>query len=83
MPTTVATAPELPTGTQAADLLASFTAVANTQPFDHTHHPALSLPCGKAEGMPVGMMLVGRAFEESLLYRAGAAFEQSGDWRER
>lgn len=53
----------------------------NTMPFDHTHHPAMSVPCGVREGLPVGMMLVGRAFEESLIYRAAYAFEQDADWR--
>lgn len=38
--------------------------------------PALSLPCGQDSGnMPIGMQLLGPAFSESLLYRAGAAFE--------
>lgn len=41
--------------------------------------PALSLPCGKTkEGLPVGMQLIGPAFSEKLLYRAGYAFEISG-----
>lgn len=41
--------------------------------------PALSLPCGTGEGgMPVGMQLMGPAFRESLLYRAGYAFETRG-----
>ena len=62
-------------------LEASFAAGPNTQPFDHTHHPALSLPCGLSDGLPVGMMLVGRHFEEATLYRAAHAFEQSDDWK--
>lgn len=38
--------------------------------------PALSLPCGEtAEGLPVGMQLIGKARSEPLLYRMGAAFE--------
>ena len=54
----------------------------NTQPFDVTHHPALSVPCGKVDGLPVGMMLCGRHYAEETLYRAAYAFEQSEDWRE-
>lgn len=39
--------------------------------------PALSLPCGRDhDGMPVGMMLLGSAFHEDVLYQAGYAFEQ-------
>jgi amidase len=55
----------------------------NTMPFDLTHHPALSVPCGMSDGLPVGMMLVGRHWDESTLYRAAHAFEQAGAWRER
>lgn len=57
--------------------------VLNTCQFDVTGHPALSLPCGLREGLPVGMMLVGRPFDEATLYRVAHAFEQAGDWRER
>jgi aspartyl-tRNA(Asn)/glutamyl-tRNA(Gln) amidotransferase subunit A len=37
--------------------------------------PALSLPCGLASGLPVGLQLVGRPFEEDTLLRAGAAYQ--------
>jgi len=55
--------------------------IANTAPFDITHHPAMSLPCGMRDGLPVGLMLVGKHFDESSIYRAASAFEQSADWR--
>jgi amidase len=50
---------------------------ANTCPFDVTHHPALSLPCGMSDGLPVGLMLVGRHFDEATLYRVGSAYERA------
>ncbi|RYF69202.1 MAG: amidase, partial [Comamonadaceae bacterium] len=53
----------------------------NTAPFDASGHPAMSVPCGLADGLPVGMMLVGRYWDESTIYRAAAAFERGGDWR--
>jgi amidase len=31
--------------------------------------------------LPVGLMLVGRHFDEMTIYRAAHAFEQSGDWK--
>jgi amidase len=34
-----------------------------------------------SDGLPVGMMLIGKHFDELTLYRAGHAFEQSGDWK--
>ncbi len=54
---------------------------ANTSPFNITHHPAMSLPCGMSEGLPAGLMLVGRHFDEAIIYRAAYAFERSIDWR--
>jgi amidase len=45
-----------------------------------TGHPAISIPCGMEDGRPIGMMLVGRHFDEATIYRAAAAFEASGDW---
>ncbi|CAM5761463.1 glutamyl-tRNA(Gln) amidotransferase subunit A [Labrys miyagiensis] len=53
----------------------------NTASFDVTGHPAMSLPCGLVDGLPVGMMLVGREHEEETIYRAASVFETSGDWR--
>ena len=87
MPTTPTTAlPLPPAGAPREAILAAAAApVGNTQTFDHTHHPALSLPCGarRAEGplgevkLPIGLMLVGRAFEESTVYRAAHALERA------
>ena len=50
----------------------------NTCPFDVSGHPAFTVPCGKMTGLPVGMMLVGRHFEELTLIRLAQAFETSG-----
>jgi amidase len=47
----------------------------NTAPFNATHHPALSLPCGEAGGLPIGLMLVGRHFGEATVLRAARACE--------
>jgi amidase len=55
--------------------------IGNTAPFDITHHPAMSIPCGMVDGLPVGLMLVGKHFDEPTIYRAAHAFEQSGDWK--
>jgi amidase len=55
--------------------------LANTAQFDMTHHPAMSLPCGLVDGLPVGMMLIAKAFDEETIYRAAAAFERGVDWR--
>ena len=36
------------------------------------------MPCAKSEGLPIGMTLVGPAWGEAMLLRAGHAFEQTG-----
>ena len=53
----------------------------NTAPFNLSRHPALSVPCGMIDGLPIGMMLIGRHFEEATIYCAANTFEQSCDWR--
>ena len=55
--------------------------ISNTAPFDITHHPAMAVPCGMADGLPVSLMLVGKHFEEPTIYKAAFAFEQAGDWK--
>ena len=84
VPTTAMKAqPLLPTDAPVdAQIAAGFINLSNTSPFDVTHHPAISIPSGMVEGLPVGLMLVGRHWEEATIYRAAHAFEQSGDWRE-
>jgi amidase len=83
MPTTPMKAPALPPADAPREVVIdqAFPPLTNTMPFNNTHHPAMSLPCGLIDGLPIGMMLVGRHFEESTIYRAAHAFEQSGDWR--
>ncbi len=48
----------------------------NTCPFDITGHPAMNVPCGVSQGLPVGMMLVGRHGEDGTVIRAAFAYEQ-------
>lgn len=48
----------------------------NTAPFCATGHPAITVPCGKADGLPIGLMLIGEMWHEELLYQVAAALEQ-------
>lgn len=45
--------------------------------------PALSLPCGFADGMPVGISLVGRPFSEGMLLNLGREYQSKTDWHLR
>lgn len=47
--------------------------------FNVTGHPALVVPCGFADGLPVGLQLVGRAGDEATLCRIGHCYEQATD----
>ncbi|WP_318570717.1 amidase [Salinigranum marinum] len=53
----------------------SLTPGANTAPFNHTGHPALTVPCGTVDRLPVGLMLVGSRFDERTLFQLGSAVE--------
>ncbi|GAA1504290.1 amidase [Nocardioides humi] len=49
--------------------------------WDTTGNPVLSLPIGlTAEGLPLGLQIAGRPFEEALVLRAGDAYQQVSDW---
>jgi aspartyl-tRNA(Asn)/glutamyl-tRNA(Gln) amidotransferase subunit A len=46
--------------------------------------PALSLPCGfDAQGMPIGLQIIGKPFDEATILRAGHAYEQATEWHQR
>jgi len=44
--------------------------------------PGMSIPAGLADGLPVGLQLIGKSFDESTLYKAGYAFEQATDFHQ-
>ena len=46
-----------------------------TLPFNVTGHPAISVPCGLAGGLPLGLQIVGRRSDEATVCRVAAAFE--------
>lgn len=44
--------------------------------------PAIALPCGFSRaGLPIGLQIIGRPFEEDVILRAAHAYEQSTQWR--
>lgn len=55
-----------------------------TYPFNLTQQPAASVPCGfTRSGLPAGLHVVGRMFEDATVLRACQAYEQATDWMER
>ncbi len=53
-------------------------------PFNVTGQPALVIPAGFASsGLPLSLQLVGRPFDEAMLYRVAAAYEAATGWTKR
>jgi aspartyl-tRNA(Asn)/glutamyl-tRNA(Gln) amidotransferase subunit A len=81
MPTTPVAAPPIegPDAVELARLLTRYTA-----PFNLTGLPALSLPCGfTAEGLPIGLQIIGPDWGEAKLLRGAYAYERVTDWHQR
>lgn len=49
--------------------------------YDLTGFPAISLPCGfSSAGLPIGLQIAGRAFEETTTLKVAHGYEQATDW---
>ncbi|MCC5860050.1 MAG: amidase [Ectothiorhodospiraceae bacterium] len=76
MPTTPMKAMPKPADRSLATVLGSALGnLYNTAPFDVTGHPAMNVPAGVSDGLPVGMMLVGRHWEDAIVLKAANAFQ--------
>ena len=53
-----------------------------TYPVNFSGHPAASIPAGMADGLPVGMQLIGRRYADADVLAASAAFERLRPWRD-
>jgi amidase len=77
MPTTPQKAQPFPKEAEVENyVIANLNMTANVAPFDYTGHPGMNVPCGFSEGLPIGMMLVGKHFGEQTLLNAALAFEK-------
>ncbi|MGX7696974.1 amidase [Gordonia polyisoprenivorans] len=78
MPTLPYVASELPGAgiDRATYLTKALGMIANTAPLDVTGHPALSVPAGLVNGLPVGTMIIGKHHDDATVLRVGQTFEQ-------
>ncbi|HWN92920.1 MAG TPA: amidase family protein, partial [Verrucomicrobiae bacterium] len=55
-----------------------------TRPFNLSGHPAASIPCGFTEGgLPMGLHIIGRPFDEATVLRVADAYQRVTDWHTR
>lgn len=78
MPTSPTTAFQL--GEKVADPLQMYLADVYTIPVNLAGLPGISIPCGFAQGLPIGVQLIGKPFDEATVLRAAYGYEQSTDW---
>ncbi len=70
-------------GERTGDPLQMYLSDALTIPVNMAGICGISLPCGFADGLPVGLQLIAPAFGESTLFRSAHAYEQATDWHTR
>ena len=79
-PTTAVSAPAI----DESELSTTFNLIRLTNPLNLIGSPCVSLACGFTEaGLPIGLQLVGRWFDEATVLRAAFAYEQATDWHNR
>ena len=78
MPTLPMKATEIPPVDMSREVYVrkAFEMMNNTCPFDATGHPAMNVPCGMSNGLPIGMMLIGRKGDDATVLRAADAFQR-------
>jgi aspartyl-tRNA(Asn)/glutamyl-tRNA(Gln) amidotransferase subunit A len=66
------------------DVGASRVSAGFNPPWNLTGLPAFSIPCGfSAAGLPIGMQVVGRAFDEPTVFKVADAYQSITDWHAR
>ncbi|MBE0336829.1 Asp-tRNA(Asn)/Glu-tRNA(Gln) amidotransferase subunit GatA [Paenibacillus sp. 23TSA30-6] len=70
-------------GSQVDDPLTMYLNDILTIPVSLAGVPAISIPCGLADGLPVGLQIIGKAFDESSVLRVAHAFEQNTEFHKQ
>ncbi|UOQ48964.1 Asp-tRNA(Asn)/Glu-tRNA(Gln) amidotransferase subunit GatA [Gracilibacillus caseinilyticus] len=72
--------PAYKVGEKIDDPLTMYTDDVLTTPVNLAGLPGMSIPCGfSSDGLPIGLQIIGRHFDESMIYRVGYAYEQATD----
>ena len=70
-------------GEKVSDPLAMYLSDIATIPINLAGVPAISLPCGFSNGLPVGLQMIGEAFAEEKLFQLAYTYEQNTEWHKR
>ncbi|HLB29423.1 MAG TPA: Asp-tRNA(Asn)/Glu-tRNA(Gln) amidotransferase subunit GatA, partial [Dehalococcoidia bacterium] len=81
--TAVSPTPAFRLGEKLADPLQMYLSDVCTIPINIAGLPAISVPCGFANGLPVGLQVIGKPFDEGALLRVAYAYEQATEWHKR
>lgn len=79
----VAPTPAFKIGEKVDDPLQMYLSDIATIPVNLAGIPALSLPCGFSEGLPIGLQLLGKFFDEATLLQVAYAYEQRTEWHKQ
>jgi amidase len=82
MPTCISVAPKYAEPISYLDVAFRRAVLMNTFPYNFTGHPALTVPCGESNGLPIGIQLVGRYYADPILLQTAYAFQHSVDWEQ-
>jgi len=79
------TSPTVPfkIGEKVDDPLQMYLSDVCTLPINIAGLPAISIPAGFADGLPIGMQIIGKPFSEETILKIACAYEQATEWHER
>jgi aspartyl-tRNA(Asn)/glutamyl-tRNA(Gln) amidotransferase subunit A len=72
-----------PVGAKADDPLAMYLNDVYTVPANLAGIPGVSIPCGFASGLPIGLQILGKHFDEATILRVAHAYQTATDWHKR
>ena len=83
MPTVPMVAPLIPDNDSPLEerVIPALNMIHNTACIDLTGHPAISVPCGMSNGLPVGFQIIGRHFDDLTVLQVADAVEKCGNWK--
>ena len=70
-------------GEKTDDPLSMYLSDIATIPVNLAGIPAISIPCGFVNDLPVGLQIIGKAFSEEMLFRVAYTYEQNTEWHKR